>query len=456
MERLDLPTLTAILGDLVESVPELPRDVAATGLAVHTDHLRPGVAFVALAGARSHGITYADAALAAGAPFLLSDRPHPRAVLVRDAHEALARLGRHARGARRGAVVGVTGSVGKTTTKTLLGAALDAFTSPGNINTPAALACVLVDAWLHHEPDRPLVVELGIDRDGEMAALLALVAPSHGVLTAIAEAHLAGIGTLADVAREKGRLIDATPAGRYVGTSAWPHLSDAQRAGATRVGLGDGVPGGTLVDGAATGRTPRLHAVLRRHDGGEARVGVDLPGPGAPYAEAALLALQVALDLDVDPNAAAARIAAAHPEPHRLHIHAVAALTLLDDAYNANPASVLAALEVLAGLPRPHAAVVGDMRELGARSASAHAELGRALVDAGLSTVWFVGPESRAAFEAAHDLPERHHVADTDALVGMLATLPERGSLLVKGSRSIGLERLVAALLAGRQQQVSA
>ena len=452
MERLDLPTLTAILGDLVESVPDLPPDAAASGLAVHTDHLRPGLAFVALAGARGHGIAFADAAVAAGAPFLLSDRPHPRAITVRDAHEALARLGRHARGTRRGAVVGVTGSVGKTTTKTLLGAALDAFTSPGNINTPAALACVLVDAWLHHEPDRPLVVELGIDRDGEMADLLDLVAPSHGVLTAIAEAHLAGIGTLADVAREKGRLIDAAPSGRYVGTSAWRHMSDAQRSGATLVGLGDGVPGGVL----AADDAQRLHAVLRQPDGGAARVDVDLPGPGVPYAEAALLALQVALDLGVAPRTAAERIAAAQPEPHRLQVHGVGALTLLDDAYNANPASMRAALDVLAGLPRPHAAIIGDMRELGARSVSAHAELGRALVDAGLSTVWFVGPESRAAFDAADGLPERHHVADADQAIASLAALPDRGSLLVKGSRSIGLERLVAALLAGRERPVSA
>jgi UDP-N-acetylmuramoyl-tripeptide--D-alanyl-D-alanine ligase len=348
MERLDLPTLTAILGDLVASVPDLPRDTVATGLAVHTDHLRPGVAFVALAGARGHGIDHAHAALAAGAPFLLSDRPHPRAVVVRDAHEALARLGRHARSTRRGAVVGVTGSVGKTTTKTLLGAALEAFTSPGNINTTAALACVLVDAWLHHDPRHTLVVELGIDRDGEMADLLDLVAPSHGVLTAIAEAHLAGIGDLADVAREKGRLIDAAPAGRYVGTSAWPHLRDDQRRDAKRVGLGEGAPGGALADGAR-----RLHARLRRPDGGETRVDVDLPGPGRPYAEAALLALQVALDLGIDPGAAAARIAAVRPEPHRLELHTVAALTLLDDAYNANPASMRAALEVLAGSRAP-------------------------------------------------------------------------------------------------------
>ena len=442
MERLDLPSLTAILGDLVVSLPPLPVDVHATGLATHTDRLRPGDAFVALPGARAHGIDHAAAAEAAGAAFLISDRPHPRAVLVRDAHAALQRLGRHARAARRGPVVGITGSVGKTTTKTLLGAALEAVTSPGNLNTPAALACVLVDAWLHHDAERPLVIELGIDRDGEMVELLDLVSPSHGVVTAIAEAHLAGIGSLADVAREKGRLLDAAPEGRYVGESAWPQLRPSQRERALRVALGDGVPGGRL---GADAR--RLEAVLRHADGTAERVALDLPGPGVPYAQAALLALQVALDLGVDAPLAAARIAAARPEPHRLTLHTLGTLTLVDDAYNANPASMRAALALLATLPRPHAAVLGDMRELGERSESAHVELADSVSEAGLDTVWYVGPESRVAYEAT-SVMQRRHLPDAASAVAEQHALPTHGSLLVKGSRSIGLEHLVAALLA--------
>jgi UDP-N-acetylmuramoyl-tripeptide--D-alanyl-D-alanine ligase len=412
--------------------------------------VRSGDAFVALAGARGHGIEHADAALAAGARFLISDRPHPRALLVRDAAAALARLGRHARAQRRGPVVGVTGSVGKTTTKTLLGAALAAQTSPGNVNTPHALACVLVDAWLHEPPELPLVIELGIDHRGEMERLLDLVRPSHGVLTAIAEVHLDGLRSLEGVAREKARLLHAAGSGRYVGEVAWRHLNDAERAASTLVALGPGTPGGRYVPAERA-----LEARLLRPDGAVEGVALTLPGLGAPLAQAALLALQVAVDLGVAAPTAAARIERAQLEPRRLQAHALGPLTLLDDAYNASPLSARAAFEVLALLPPPHAAVLGDMRELASRSAAAHAELGRLAGSAGLERVWFVGPESLRAFEAATAVPERHHLADADAMLAARGALPRRGTLLVKGSRSVGLDRLVDAVMGERREAVT-
>ncbi len=448
MHRLDLHTLQTVLADQALAFPD-GGITPATGLAVHSDHVRPGDAFVAIAGARGHGVAYAQAALAAGASFLISDRPHPRALLVRDAAASLAQLGRHARDQRHGPVIGVTGSVGKTTTKTLLGAALAARTSPGNINTPPALAGVLVEAWLHDPPERPLVIELGIDHRGEMARLLALVRPSHGVLSAIAAAHLAGLGSIEDVAREKTALLRAAPHGRYVGAAAWDHLDDVQRAGASRVALGPGLPGGHY-DSARQ----RLEARLAAPDGSVAEVTLRLPGLGTPLAQAALLALQVAVDLGVDATLAAERIEQARLEPRRLQTHALATLTLLDDAYNASPIATQAALEVLANLPAPHAAVLGDMRELGPASLQAHVDLGHQVAAAGLSRVWFVGPESRAAYDAA-DVPERHHLADVDAMLAVRADLPWHGSLLIKGSRSVGLDRLVDALLAERAALVA-
>ncbi len=449
MRRLDLNTLRAVLGDQLLALPEGGIG-DASGLAVHSDHVRPGDAFVALAGASGHGIEHAAAALAAGAAFVISDRPHPRALLVHDAALALAWLGGYARAQRHGPVVGVTGSVGKTTTKTLLGAALAARTSPGNINTPPALAGVLVDAWLLDQPERPLVIELGIDRRGEMRRLLDLVRPSHGVLTAIAAAHLAGLGSIGQVAREKAKLLVGATQGRYVGESAWDHLSAAQRDGALRVALGPGAPGGHFDPARRL-----LEAVVRRHDGGSARVAIALPGLGAPVAQAALLALQVAVDLGVDPAVAARRIERAQLEPRRLQAHLVGALTLLDDAYNASPISARAAFDVLAQLPPPRAAVLGEMRELAALSRSAHVDLGHLAAAAGLERVWFVGPESRSAYEAAVGVADRHHLDDVEALLAVRHTLPRHGSLLVKGSRSIGLDRLVDALLTDLPQAVA-
>jgi len=441
MQQLDLPTLEAILGASILARPEGVAVPSLCGVASHTAHVRPGDAFVALAGANGHGIDHAEAALAAGAALIISDRPHPRALLVRDAGAALARLGQYARSQRRGPVIGITGSVGKTTTKTLLGAALDAFTSPGNINTPNALAGVLIEAWLHHDPDRPLVIELGIDRRGEMAQLLALVTPTHGVLTAIAEAHLAGIGTLADVAHEKGLLLDHATRARYAAATAWPHLRDDQRARSQRVAYGD-----ELASGVRLTYDPSAHRISLTS--GAASVHLTPPGPGAPYADAALLALRVALDLGVDAAEAARRIAAARPEAHRLQAHHLGALTLIDDAYNANPTSMAAALAVLAASPAPHAVVVGDMRELGSRSVAAHHQLGLDLNARSLERAWFVGPESLVAYQVADAVASRRHFTDTDAALAHRHELPTRGSLLIKGSRSLGLERLVAALIA--------
>ena len=442
MGQLDLTTLSAILGDEVVELPDESHTRPASGLATHTGRLRPGDAFVALSGEHTHGIVHADAALGAGAPFLISDRPHPRALRVRDSTVALMRLGRHARDQHRGPVVAITGSVGKTTTKTLLGAALAARTSPGNINTPAALACVLIDAWLHDPAERSLVVELGIDRPGEMALLLSLVRPSHGVLTTVSEAHLAGLGSLATIAREKSLILEAAASGRYAGEGAWPHLAEHQRAVTTLVSLGAGTPGGSF-----DARARRLDARLRSPTGDPLEVAVSLPGLGAPVAHAALLALQVALDLGVSVDLAARRVSSAELEARRLQLRELGALVLLDDTYNANPTSMHAALEVLLQLPGPHAAVLGDMRELGERSISAHQELGRTVSQSGVTEVWFVGNESLAAFEAASALPRRHHLWHVEALINKSDELPDRGSLLVKGSRSLCLERLVDALV---------
>ena len=164
---LDLAMLRRALGDHLLELPASPLPPAG-GVRFHSDRVRPGDAFVALGGAATHGVRYADDALARGAAYVITDRPFPGAVRVDDAGAALLALGSAARAVLVGPVVAVTGSAGKTTTKALLAAALDAFASPGNLNTTHALATVLVDAWLAGDPARPLVLELGIDRVREV------------------------------------------------------------------------------------------------------------------------------------------------------------------------------------------------------------------------------------------------------------------------------------------------
>ena len=412
------------------AAPDLP---AAGGVSFHSQRVRPRDAFFALPGAAEHGSRYAGVALAAGAAYIVSDRPHPRGVTVPDPAGLLLELGADARSALQGIVIGVTGSAGKTTCKALLGAALEAEVTPGNFNTPFALAQTLVNtaAQGHTGKNARLVLELGIDHPGEMDTLLELARPTHAVLTLIAPSHLAGLGSVAGVAREKLKLVDAAEYA-LVSTQAAAFLSSAQRRRVVTYGFKNADVTGTLSDISAKGQT--LSAL---------GVKVNLPFVGAALAESALAALALAAQLGDDLGAAATKLAHVRLEPGRLQVHQLGPLTLLDDSYNSNPASATAALETLKHFPRPHVAVLGDMLELGTGSARFHRELGEQTT--GLDKVIAVGPEMRALLRGN----SAAHYFETFDLKTLQAELPERGTLLVKGSRGTRLERLVTALLEG-------
>ena len=455
---LDLTTLRRVLGAHMLGAPD-PAPAPATGVRFHSDRVRPGDAFFALQGAATHGARFADDALARGAAFVVSDRPHPGAVLVDDAGAALLALGRAARAQRTGPLIGVTGSAGKTTTKALLAAALEASASPGNLNTPHALATVLVDAWLADDGARPLVLELGVDRSGDMAQLTELVRPTHGIVTLIAPAHLQGLGDLAGVAREKGGLLAAATVARYASASAWQRLPDDLRAGVRRYRVD--AAGSSIDDDRQHDDADAVvghHVVgegverLRTTLGGES-IDVALPGAGRAFAENALVALLVAVDVGVPARDAAARLERARIEPGRLTRSTLGALSLLDDTYNANPASVAAALEVLARGPRPHAIVLGSMLELGRASADYHREVGRAIAERRIDLVWTVGADATPVADACR---VARHFPDAHAAAAAAAELPGSGSLLVKGSRGIGLEVVVTAVRAARAPSADA
>ena len=418
----------------------------ATGVRFHSARVRPGDAFFALPGAAQHGLEHAAAALAAGAAYVVSDRPHPQGVTVPDPAGLLLALGRDARSRFQGVVIGVTGSAGKTTCKALLGAALAARTTPGNRNTPLALAEFLVDTELAGVAGGAdassvgagarLVLELGIDHPGEMDALLALAKPTHAVVTLIAPSHLEALGSVAGVAREKLKLVDAAGYA-FVSARAAGFLNAAQRQKTTTYGLnndfGDGA-GSADVTGDLSEITPSGQTLSALG------TSVRLPFVGAALAEGALAAIAVAAHLGDDLGAAAKQLSGARLEPGRLHVQPLGALTLIDDSYNSSPAAAAAALETLAHFPRPHSAVLSDMLELGADSARYHEDLGKLTLS--LERVIAIGPEMRALKQAN---PNAHHLETFD-LSALAPLLPERGTLLVKGSRGGRLERLVSYL----------
>ncbi len=408
----------------------------ARGVSFHSARVRPGDAFFALPGAAGHGLHYAEQALGAGAAFIVSDKPHPRGMQVENPAQVLIDLGKYARGQLHGAVVGVTGSAGKTSTKAMLAAALRAAVSPGNFNTPLALAQVLVDAWLGEKTseDDVLVLELGIDHVGEMDELVALTRPTHAVLTLIAESHLSALGDVETVAREKLKLVGAAEYA-FVSEQAAPFMNEEQGEKSTVYGLGTNTNiWGADLSGVVTDMSPRGQ---RLQVGG---VTITLPYLGDAMARNAVAAVHLARHFGLDLNEVAERLSGVRLEPGRLEVKQSGDLTIIDDSYNSNPASAAAALEVLRQFPRPHTAVLGDMLELGEVSEARHRDLGKRTLD--LGRVFAIGDEAR--FIAAEN-PQAAHLASAD-LLNVTEQLPPHGTVLVKGSRGMRLERLVQAL----------
>ncbi len=414
----------------------------ATGVAFNSAAVKPGDVFFALPGATTHGIQFASQALERGAAFVISDRPHPRGMLVPDPAAALLRLGRAARGRLRGPVIGITGTAGKTSTKAMLAATLRARATPGNFNTPYALSQALIEAHLAEEQAAPhgtewppLVLELGIDHAGEMAELTELTRPDHGIITSIGASHLAGLGDIEGVAREKGALLAAAQGVKLVSVGAAEHLPPELLEGVLLVGAH------YVLNGSA-GST--LEAFGRR---------IELPWPGRPAAENALMALTMAVRLGVDVEVAIERLHTADLEGSRLERRLLGDLTIIDDSYNSNPVSLRAALEVLFAAPRPRVAFLGDMLELGDREADEHRAMGSATL--GLDLVVAVGKASALMKETN---PEARWAHDAAAAAAFLGDVPEGATVLVKGSRGVGLERLIAKLeerAAGAKEQTA-
>lgn len=418
---------------------------AATGVAFHSQQVRPGDAFFALAGLDTHGIRFADDALKRGAAFVVSDRPHPQGICVADPAQVLLALGRVARMQRQGVVLGVTGSAGKTTTKTLVAAALACDKSQGNFNTPLALAKTFVDNTLQGLADAPLMLELGIDHIGEMDVLTDLVQPDIGILTLIAESHLKGMKTLENVSQEKRKLLDGS-ARTIVSAEAWHFLNADQAAAARCYGLLPADSGRDLPADTLYGR------ILQQDVRGQVievlGERVTLSTLGAAAARSAVAALVCAAELGVNLSQAARRIAQAAPEGRRLEVHQLGQLTFIDDAYNSNPASMANALDVLCAYPKPHTLVVGDMLELADQSERRHRELGQATCS--LEHVIAVGEEARFI---AEENPQAQYFASLDALLEQLDTLPDQGTLLVKASLGMNLARFVHAFRQHYQQR---
>jgi UDP-N-acetylmuramoyl-tripeptide--D-alanyl-D-alanine ligase len=448
-------------GRLVDADP----DAVVTGVAVDSRTVRPGELFVALPGSRTDGSLFAAAAAAAGAAATLAQAgmvfAGPR-VEVADPLAALAAVGVAVRDRSAAAVVAVTGSNGKTTTKDLLAAVLATrlrtVANRASFNNEVGLPLTLTRV----EPDtQAVVVEMGARGPGHIAALARLARPRVGVVLNVGESHLGMFGSREAIAKAKGELVEALPPdGTAILNADDPQVAAmAERtvAGVVRFGLGplaDVRAGGVELD--AEGRARFL---LHTPAGSAPAV---LPAPGEHLVGCALAAAAAAHVLGVGPADAAAGLATAALSPMRMQVlRRPDGLTVVNDAYNANPSSMAAALKTLAALGRPGGrtvAVLGEMAELGPAAAAEHDRIGRLATRLGIDRLVGVGEPGRVMVNAARMEgmwpEEAEAVADAGAAIGLLVPALGPGDVvLVKASRVVALDRVAEALLQPRDPE---
>jgi UDP-N-acetylmuramoyl-tripeptide--D-alanyl-D-alanine ligase len=431
------------------------------GGAVDSRAVEPGNLFVALPGERTDGHAFVAAALAAGAAGVLVARePDARdlaagdatVVLVDDPLRALQAAASDWRNRFDPLVVGVTGSIAKTSTKeavaAVLGAAMPTLKNEGNLNNEIGLPLTVLRLRAEH---RAAVLEMGMYVGGEIADLARIGRPEIGVVTAVHPVHLSRIGTIEAIERAKGELVEALPAD---GAAILNADDERVRRMAIRT-QADVVTYGFAAD--ADIRAERVAS--RGADGmtfdlvsSAGRRPVRIPALGRLAVHNALAGAAVGLAAGLTLDSVVAGLAAGWSAPHRGQLVRAGAVAIVDDIYNASPGSVVAALELLSGLPGRRVAVLGEMLELGDDHEDGHERVGAAaaavvdrLVVVGTGAAG-IATGARGAGLAARQVAE---VADREAaLSALLADLGDGDVVLVKASRGIALDLLVDELVA--------
>ncbi|MGZ6953029.1 MAG: UDP-N-acetylmuramoyl-tripeptide--D-alanyl-D-alanine ligase [Acidimicrobiia bacterium] len=442
--------VAATTGGRVMGAPARPGE----GIAFDSRAVVPGQVFVALRGERDGHEFVADA-IARGAAFAIVERPVDDlpVVVVDDTATALLRLARAGRERLAARVVGITGSVGKTSTKDLTAAALRAgaatHAAPESYNNEIGVPVTVLGA---PEDTAALVVEMGARFAGNIAELCALVTPEVGVITNIGLTHAEHLGGPEGVARVKGELLDALPAHglAVVDASCLRSVSQRHRSVAPVITVGTGAESDVQVRGVTLDADLRARFELASPWG----TGVVVLGVrGEHQVVNAAQAATVALHLGVPFAAVVDALATAEGSAWRMQVvDAPGGFRIINDAYNASPVATLAALRALAAHPTPgrRIAVLGEMRELGALSESEHARVGAAVAAGPFDLLIAVGEATTPLVEAARagrpDLPVVT-VADAEAARAALAAVVQAGDVvLVKASRAVGLERVVEGI----------
>jgi UDP-N-acetylmuramoyl-tripeptide--D-alanyl-D-alanine ligase len=431
-----------------KSAQKAEREVTVESIVTDSRKVDFGALFAALPGSQVDGHDFAPAAVRLGAVALLvqrrldlaGERQVPQLV-VDDVLQALGKLATLLRERLDPIVVGITGSNGKTTVKEMVASILrpsgEVLATQGNYNNELGVPLSLFGLEPRH---RFAVLEMGASKAGDIAYLASVARPDVALVTNVGPAHLGGFGSIEGVARAKGEIYAGLPEDGCAVINAdepwsalWRELNRARKV----ITFGTGARCDVRLD--SDEQQPRLATPQGTFD-------LRLALPGRHNLLNAAAATAVGLALDVALPAIRSGLEAVQPVPGRLNmIESEAGWTVIDDTYNANPASLYSALQVLSAMQGTAWLVLGDMKELGNNSPKMHREVGDAARDMGVSRLFATGDMSVYTVDAFGEGAE--HFATREALAEAVRRSLRPGvNCLVKGSRSMGMEAVVEAI----------
>ena len=428
-------------------------DAQFTAVSTDSRNIGRGALFVALRGERFDGHEFLGAAASRGAAAALVDRKFAGAfplpvVIVEDTKAALGELARRWRERFSPVLIAVTGSNGKTTVKEMVAAILRrhagdgaVLATSGNFNNDIGVPLTLLRLRAEH---RWCAIELGMNHRGEIAYLAKLAAPTVALVNNAQREHLEFMGSVDEVAAENASVYDALPANGVTVVNADDAHADYFRSRAGKRRVVDFGLSKAAVTGGYTLKDVSSELKLKMPDGEAAAT---LAIPGLHNVRNALAAAACAHAAGIPVASIAAGLSAFRPYTGRLQVkQAKDGATVIDDSYNANPDSVRAAIDVLVSCPAPTVLVLGDMGEVGPKGPEFHREIGAYARSRGVTELLALGDASTHAVEAFGEGAK--HFNDVDELVPAI-----RGrTVLVKGSRFMKMERVVAALTGARTE----
>lgn len=429
---------------------------ASTSLTTDSRACVPGAMFIALKGASFNGNEFAQEALRKGCRYVVVDEAeyalpsNPNCILVPDALEALQQLASYHRQQLATPIIGITGTNGKTTTKELIAAVLQeryhVHYTAGNLNNHIGVPLTLLQLTAEHEL---AVIEMGANHPGEIALLASIAQPDYGIITNVGKAHLEGFGSFEGVIKTKGELYDyLRTAGKHtIFVDSDNHYLTPMIGGLQAVTYGTNCSDQKPCDvcGSLLASAPYL-CFCWKSQAADYHVTTQLVG--AYNLQNALAAIAIGRYFEVADEAICTALQHYKPQNNRSQLVETATNKLIVDAYNANPTSMMAALQNFAQLDVPcRVVVLGDMRELGAYSIEEHQKIIDYLKTAPFERTILIGTEFSEVLASLNEpTPFEHYTAVEEFIEGLANHPITASTLLIKGSNGIKLNKVISHL----------